>query len=58
MSTRGFWDGMLAGGIIGAAITMMYVVPANSKQPQRSTRIGRVKQMVEDIGEVAGSWRK
>lgn len=63
MNTRGFWNGMLTGGVIGAALTMMYLNNDNqSRNPEVHRvqgRMSRARQVVEDIGnEVVNAWRK
>lgn len=58
--TRGFWDGMITGGLLGAALTAIYM--SQGQQDKRVKRVmGRIKQakeMVEELGnEVAEAWK-
>ncbi len=63
MNSRGFWNGMLTGSVIGAALTMMYLNNDNQTRSHEVHRVqgkmSRARQMVEDIGnEVVNAWRK
>jgi hypothetical protein len=61
MASRGFWNGILTGGLLGAALTAVYL--STGEQPQNMKRVtgklGNARKMIEHVGdEVARSWRK
>ncbi|MGE5422561.1 MAG: hypothetical protein ACM3QW_04805 [Ignavibacteriales bacterium] len=62
MDSRGFLNGMLTGGVIGAALTIMYLnndSPRTSEPQRVQGKMGRARQVVEDLGsEVVNAWRK
>jgi gas vesicle protein len=65
VSSRGFWNGVITGGLIGAAVAFMYLSP-ESEDPSVEPKIkrvigklGRARQAAEDFGSgVAGAWKK
>lgn len=62
VTSRGFWDGMIAGGILGAAVTLMWAASPNSRERtvrQVAGKMNRARQFVEDMGSgAADAWRR
>ncbi|MGE5371965.1 MAG: hypothetical protein ACM3QZ_08270 [Solirubrobacterales bacterium] len=59
--TRGFWDGLLAGGVVGAAVAAAYLsnMERSSTQKNVTGKMDKTRQIVAEMGqEVAGVWRK
>lgn len=59
--TRGFWDGLLAGGVVGAALAAMYMTTSDhaSSNDRMTEKVGKTKQIMAEMGqEVASVWKK
>lgn len=62
LESKGFWPGLLAGGILGTAITLMYMNAPREKRAVVRRITGKLREtgtLTGNMGgEVTGMWKK